>query len=394
MPHAAMDRFDPRGLKGGATPSKPMASDQVRPPGADANLADWIRHQATVHGFELDDAQQAVLPFFQRMFEDLVAAERLSGPFMRLLGGKRPVKGLYLWGGVGRGKSFLMDSFFAAAPVKRKQRLHFHRFMQDIHHQLAVLQGQSNPLLTVAKRLARDTKLLCLDEFLVTDIGDAMLMRHLLEGLFAEGVVLVTTSNTQPSELYRNGLQRGQFLPAIDLLQRHLQILKVEGGQDYRLRALERLGVYHSPLSEATERRMREEFIAIAREEGEADSLVEVDGRQLTARRLAPGVVWFEFGELCQKPRGQADFIELARRYHTVLLSQIPCMFADERDAARRFAWLVDEFYDRRVKLIVAAEAPVEGLLDPTAVGRDLERTVSRLIEMQSHHYLAQPHLG
>jgi cell division protein ZapE len=287
-----------------------------------------------------------------------------------------------------------MDSFFAAAPVKRKQRLHFHRFMQDIHHQLAILQGQSNPLLNVAKRLARDTKLLCLDEFLVTDIGDAMLMRHLLEGLFAEGVVLVTTSNTQPSELYRNGLQRGQFLPAIDLLQKHLQILKVEGGQDYRLRALERLGVYHSPLSEATERRMREEFIAIACEEGEADSLVEVDGRQLTARRLAPGVAWFEFGELCQKPRGQADFIELARRYHTVLLSQIPRMFADERDAARRFAWLVDEFYDRRVKLIVAAEAPVEGLLDPTAVGRDLERTVSRLIEMQSHHYLAQPHLG
>ena len=394
MPDATVDRFDPRALKGEAVPSRPMASGQVRPPSADASISDWIRHHGTVHGFELDDAQQAVLPYFQRLFDDLVAAERANGPLMRLLGGKRPVKGLYLWGGVGRGKSFLMDSFFAAAPVKRKQRLHFHRFMQDIHRELAALQGRPNPLSTVAKRLARDTKLLCLDEFLVTDIGDAMLMRHLLEGLFAEGVVLVTTSNTQPDDLYRNGLQRGQFLPAIDLLKKHIQVLRLEGGQDYRLRALEKLGVYHSPLSEATERRMREEFVAIARDEGEADSMVEVDGRTLSARRSAPGVVWFEFAELCQKPRGQADFIELARRYHTVLLSRIPRMFADERDAARRFAWLVDEFYDRRVKLIVSAEAPVEGLLDPTAVGRDLERTVSRLIEMQSHHYLAQPHLG
>lgn len=390
-----MDRFEPPGLKGAASSSRPVPAVPAGPPDADGSVADWMRQQATVHGFELDHAQQAVLPFFQRLFEDLAAAERSGGPLLRLLGGsKRPVKGLYLWGGVGRGKSFLMDSFFAAAPVKRKQRLHFHRFMQDVHRELAALQGQSNPLATVAKRLARATKLLCLDEFLVTDIGDAMLMRHLLEGLFAEGVVLVTTSNTQPDELYRNGLQRGQFLPAIDLLKKHLQILEVEGGQDYRLRALEQLGVYHTPLSDATERRMREEFVAIARDEGDADTLVEVDGRQLSARCVAPGVAWFEFGELCQKPRGQADFIELARRYHTVLLSRIPRMFADERDAARRFAWLVDEFYDRRVKLIVSAEAPLEGLLDPTAVGRDLERTVSRLIEMQSHHYLAQPHLG
>jgi cell division protein ZapE len=380
-----------------ATPTKSLvpAGAALRSPGAEGNVADWMRQQAIVHGFQLDDAQQAALPHFQRLFEDLAAAERSSGPLLRLLGGgKRGVKGLYLWGGVGRGKSFLMDSFFAAAPVKRKQRMHFHRFMRDIHRELATLQGQSNPLASVAKRLARTTKLLCLDEFLVTDIGDAMLMRNLLEGLFAEGMVLVTTSNTPPDDLYRNGLQRSQFVPAIDLLKKHVQILEVEGGQDYRLRALEKLGVYHSPLSDATERLMRDEFVAIARDEGEADTLVEIDGRQLSARCSAPGVVWFDFVELCQKPRGQADFIEIARRYHTVLLSGIPRMFADERDAARRFAWLVDEFYDRRVKLIVSAEAAVDGLLDPTAVGRDLERTVSRLIEMQSHHYLAQPHLG
>jgi cell division protein ZapE len=394
MRDAAMDRLDARALKGMRSSPPTAQADAPGLPAAGSSVSGWIRQHATRHGFELDDAQRAVLPHLQRLFEDLVAAERAGGPLLRLLGGRRPVKGLYLWGGVGRGKSFLMDSFFAAAPVKRKQRLHFHRFMQDIHRELAALQGQSNPLATVAKRLARDAKLLCLDEFLVTDIGDAMLMRHLLEGLFAAGVVLVTTSNTKPVNLYLNGLQRGQFLPAIELLQKHLQVLELEGRQDYRLRALEQLGVYHSPLSDATEQRMQEEFVAIARDEGEADTLVEVDGRQLSARRSAPGVIWFEFGELCQKPRGQVDFIELARRYHTVLLSQIPRMFADERDAARRFAWLVDEFYDRRVKLIVSAEAPLEGLLDPTAVGRDLERTVSRLVEMQSHHYLAQPHLG
>ncbi len=395
MVDAAMGRLGSQQSEGTVVPSRPTSAGTVGLPETDGSVAGWARGQAGRHGFELDEAQEAVLPHFQRLFEDLAAAERTTSPLLRFFGGSgRRIKGLYVWGGVGRGKSFLMDCFFAAAPIKRKQRLHFHRFMQDVHHELASLQGQENPLSVVAKRLARTTKLLCLDEFLVTDIGDAMLMRHLLEGLFGEGVVLVTTSNTQPDNLYLNGLQRGQFLPAIDLLKGQVQILELEGGQDYRLRALEKLGVYHWPLSEATELRMQEEFIAIARDGGDVDVQVDVDGRQLAARRVATGVVWFEFAELCQKPRGQGDYIELARRFHTVLLSRIPRMFADERDAARRFAWLVDEFYDRRVKLIVSAEAPLEGLLDPTAVGRDLERTLSRLIEMQSHHYLAQPHLG
>jgi cell division protein ZapE len=205
--------------------------------------------------------------------------------------------------------------------------------------------------------------------------------------------VLVTTSNTRPDDLYLNGLQRGQFLPAIELLKKNLEELNVDGGQDYRLRALERLGVYHCPLTDETDRRMGEEFIAIARHEGEPETAVEVDGRVLSARRVASGVAWFAFAELCEKPRGQPDFIEISRRFHTVRLSGIPRMVADARDVARRFAWLVDEFYDRRVKLIVSAEAPVEGLLDPTTLGRDLERTVSRLIEMQSHQYLSRAHL-
>ncbi len=376
-----------------ASPAPASEYGSTRPHRQGGSVADWIRQHATVHGFELDEAQRSVLPHFQRLYEDLIALERMDSALIRLLARRRVVRGLYLWGGVGRGKSFLMDSFFSAAPVKRKTRSHFHRFMQDIHHQLAALQGQSNPLAMIAKTIARETRLLCLDEFLVTDIGDAMLMRRLLEGLLAEGVVLVTTSNTRPDDLYLNGLQRGQFLPAIELLKKNLEELNVDGGQDYRLRALERLGVYHCPLTDETDRRMGEEFVAIARHEGEPETAVEVEGRILSARRVASGVAWFDFAELCEKPRGQPDFIEISRRFHTVLLSGIPRMVADARDVARRFAWLVDEFYDRRVKLIVSAEAPVEGLLDPTTLGRDLERTVSRLIEMQSHQYLSRAHL-
>ena len=366
---------------------------QARPSRRGGSIGDWICEHATVHGFELDAAQRAVLPRFQRLYEDLLALERMDSALIRLLARRRTVKGLYLWGGVGRGKSFLMDSFFSAAPAKRKRRVHFHRFMQDIHHQLAALQGQANSLATISKGIARDSRLLCLDEFLVTDIGDAMLMRRLLEGLLAEGVVLVTTSNTRPDDLYLNGLQRGQFLPAIELLKKHLEELNVDGGQDYRLRALEQLGVYHHPLTAETDVRMGEEFVAVAREDGEADTPVDVDDRTVLARRVAGGVAWFEFSELCQKPRGQPDFIEISRRFHTVLLSGIPCLGIHDRDAARRLAWLVDEFYDRRVKLIVSAEAPVEQLLDQATLGRELERTISRLIEMQSHQYLARAHL-
>jgi cell division protein ZapE len=375
--------------------SAPQAAERRASPAPKqgGTLAQWMAEQASLHGFELDQAQRAVMPSFQRLYDALAAFNRKDNRLMRLLARRRLVKGLYLWGGVGRGKSFLMDNFFSIAPLQRKTRAHFHRFMQDIHQQLAALQGQSDPLATIAKRIARDARLLCLDEFLVTDIADAMLMRRLVEGLLAEGVVVVTTSNSEPDALYLNGLQRGQFLPAIALLKQHLEVVNVDGGQDYRLRALEKLGVYHCPLAEATERRMTEEFLAIARHEGDVGTTVDVDGRSLAARKVASGVAWFEFAELCQKPRGQVDFIEISRRFHTVLVSDVPRMFADERDAARRFAWMVDEFYDRRVKLIISAAAPVEGLLDPTTVGRDLERTVSRLIEMQTRHYLTLPHL-
>ena len=266
---------------------------------------------ASLHGFELDEAQRSVLPRFQRLCEELAALDRSDAPLRRLLARKRLVKGLYLWGGVGRGKSFLMDSFFNVAPVRRKTRAHFHRFMQDIHQQLAALQGQSDPLATIAKGIAREARLLCLDEFLVTDIADAMLMRRLLEGLVAEGVVLVTTSNTQPDELY---LERSaaRSIPARDRSPETTS----RGGQRGRRPGLSPAGAGEARrLSSVRSRKppigaWRRSSSAIARHEGDAGTTVEVDGRMLAARRVASGVAWFDFAELCQKPRGQVDFIE------------------------------------------------------------------------------------
>lgn len=367
------------------------------------DVASHMRAHAQRHGIALDRAQEAVLPHFQRVHDDLVAAHRHETWFARLLCSprKREVRGLYLWGGVGRGKSFLMDGFFEALPVPRR-RLHFHRFMQDIHHRLRELQGQEDPLILIARDVARQIRLLCLDEFQVTDITDAMLMRRLLEGLFDSGVVLITTSNLRPDDLYMHGLQREQFVPAIELVKRKLEIVNVEAGIDYRLRLLEQAGVYHAPLTPDSDRQMAREFESIAADPGQADVALEIEQRVINARRIANGVAWFEFDELCDGPRGQADYIELARRYHTVLLSNVPRLRPSKLDVARRFTWLVDEFYDRKVKLIVSAESPVNELFEVADSGdaflRNLnssfvDRTVSRLIEMQTHDYLALAHL-
>jgi cell division protein ZapE len=374
---------------------KPVVCELPPPEGRldDASgFADWMRRHAAKHAYTLDGSQRAAVAALQRLYEDLLGLERMDASLIRLLARRRAVPGIYLWGGVGRGKSFLMDSFFAFAPGRRKRRVHFHRFMQQVHQELRRLQGQPDPLAAVARRVAKDTRLLCLDEFHVTDIGDAMLMRRFLEGLLAEGVVLVTTSNQHPDELYRHGLQRSQFLPAIELLKKHLQVVNVDSGTDYRLRTLERVEIFHAPLDEAAERNLAEAFDAIARGEGEAGRLLEIEGRTLRTRRLAEGVAWFDFAELCGGPRGKGDYIELSRNYHTVLLSRIPQIPAEHKDWARRLTWLVDEFYDRRVKLICSAAVPAEKLY-PAGAGTDFDRTRSRLQEMQSRHYLAQPHL-
>lgn len=356
-----------------------------------SDVTGWVRQHAREHGFELDESQNAAVAVLQGVYEDLIALERLEASIIRLLARKQTVKGVYMWGGVGRGKSFLMDSFFNCAPVRRKKRIHFHRFMQEIHHGLNRHQGREDPLSIIAREVAKETRLLCLDEFHVTDITDAMLMRRLLEGLLEQGVVIVTTSNQHPDGLYKDGLQRSQFLPAIELIKQNHHVVNVDGGTDYRLRELERAGVYH--LGAGADEKLMQAFIAIARHESPEPTALEIESRIINARLHAPGVAWFNFRELCDGPRGKADYIELARRYHTVLVSDIPEFKLDEADVVRRFTWLVDEFYDRRVKLIASAAA-IPGELYAWAEGGDqFERTISRLIEMQTRDYLSQPHL-
>lgn len=347
---------------------------------------------AAQRGFSLDEAQRHALHHLQRLRDALLDKDQRF--FLhRLLGKKQPVKGVYLWGGVGRGKSFLMDVFFAAMPLEQKRRVHFHRFMQEIHAELDVIGRHANPLAIVALRLSRQARLFCLDEFHVSDIADAMLLSKLLGELFKRGVVLVTTSNQEPDELYLHGLQRTHFLPTIALIKQQMDIVEVDGAIDFRLRTLEKAKTYHVPLNEASETSLGNAFYSLAGEEGESNALLEIEHREVEAKRLAAGLAWFDFPALCEGPRGQADYIEIARRFHTVLISGIPLFGPERAPAARRFAWLVDEFYDRRVKLMVSAAASPGELYGNGADTGEFARTASRLVEMQSTQYLAQPHL-
>jgi cell division protein ZapE len=370
------------------------------PSSVPVNATDAARQLAQERGFQLDSAQTLALTHFERVNRDLFALEKQTSPLKRLFGGRPAARGLYLWGGVGRGKTFLMDSFFHSASIPRKRRIHFHRFMQEIHHGLRDVQGQADPMMLVARNIAREIRLLCLDEFHITDITDAMLMRRLLEGMFAEGIVLVTTSNFQPDRLYEHGLQRPQFVPAIDLIKQKLEVVNVDGGSDYRLRAMEEAGVYH--IDDRSDAALEHAFHGIARHEDPERGAIEVEGRDIMTRCHAHGVAWFGFSDLCEGPRGKDDNIELARRYHTVLISGVPCFGPFDGDKLRRFVWLVDEFYDRRVKIIVGAAAMPEDLFvkasDADAFHAELnaslkERLTSRLTEMQMREYLVQPHL-
>jgi cell division protein ZapE len=369
-------------------------------PRAGSGFRSWIGRHAEGYGFALDASQERAAAHFERLSRDLAALERRESSFMRLLARRHTVRGLYLWGGVGRGKSFLMDAFFTFAPVARKRRVHFHRFMQEVHRGLHERTGQADPLAAIARDLAQDARLLCLDEFHITDITDAMMMKRLLESLIEEGVVIVTTSNFEPDALYLHGLQRSQFLPAIDLIKESLEVVNVDAGADYRLRELEKAGIYHAEAE--AEHALERAFAAIAPHEPAESADLEIEGRIIRARRDARGVAWLDFRELCEGPRGKADYIELARRYHTVLVSGVPRFGARDASALRRFVWLVDEFYDRRVKLILSAAAPPEDLVmeadenDRFQANLNMslrERLVSRLTEMQTHEYLSQPHL-
>ena len=308
--------------------------------------------------------------------------------------GKKPeyCRGLYIWGSVGRGKTWLMDLFYEHLPVKRKQRVHFHRFMQRVHQSLREQGHVRDPLPRIAADWARNCSVLCLDEFFVSDIADAMLLGGLLENLFFHGVTLVTTSNIAPDGLYKNGLQRAKFLPAIDLIKKHTKVIELSGHTDYRLRILEQSEIFHCPLDEAAEQVMTENFNRMAAE-CELNHDLDINGRNFHARRRGDGIIWFEFEELCEKPRGSIDFIEIARAFNTVVLSNMPQLGEDDSNAARRFITLVDEFYDRNVKFLVSADAPIKELYSGRLLEFEFQRTVSRLTEMQSHDYLARPHL-
>ena len=318
-----------------------------------------LESRAQERGLLLDPAQRAAAVHLQRVYDDLQVPKLARVPLLRHLIRPRSLRGLYLWGGVGRGKSFVMDAFFHCIPLEHKRRLHFHRFMQEVHARLAVLKGRTDPLASVAREIARHVRLLCLDEFHISDITDAMLMRGLLQGLCDHGVALVMTSNRAPDELYRNGLQRIRFLPTIALIKARLEVMHLDGGEDYRLRALEQAGLYHSPSDERAEEALSGVFDELVRGAHEHASLLQISGRQVRAKRDGAGVAWFDFAELCDTPRSKADYIELARRYQTLLLSGVPQFDAQLLAQARRFLWLVDELYERRVKLVLSAAVPL-----------------------------------
>jgi len=302
------------------------------------------------------------------------------------------VKGLYLWGSVGRGKTWLMDLFFDELPVSRKQRVHFHRFMQRIHTSLRKMGNAQDPLPRIAADWAESCSVLCLDEFFVSDIADAMLLAGLFENLFNNGVTLVTTSNIEPDGLYRNGLQRAKFLPAIELIKQNARVMELAGSTDFRLRILEQSEIFHHPLDVAADEVMTAAFNRMAAE-CELNHELDINGRTFHAQRRGDGIIWFEFSELCEKPRGGIDYIEIARAFNTVVISNMPQLSEEDANAARRFITLVDEFYDRNVKLLMSAAVPIRQLYRGSKLAFEFERTTSRLTEMQSHDYLARPHL-
>ncbi len=344
-----------------------------------------------------DAAQENAVRHLQRLYDDLVADERGgSGLFGKLFGKKPqgPIKGIYFWGGVGRGKTYLVDTFYDALPFKQKMRTHFHRFMKRVHEEMKTLKGEKNPLTIIGKRFADEARVICFDEFFVSDITDAMILATLLEELFKNGVSLVATSNIVPDGLYKDGLQRARFLPAIELLKKHTEIVNVDSGIDYRLRALEQAELYHFPLDAEAELSLEKSFRSLLTENCtvlENEALL-IENREIMARRVANDVAWFEFRALCDGPRSQNDYIELGKIFEAVLVSNIEQMNVAKDDMARRFINLVDEFYDRNVKLILSAEVELKDLYAGGRLEFEFQRTLSRLLEMQSHEYLARPH--
>jgi len=344
-------------------------------------------------GFHADAAQQQAVGLLQALYEALLRRVPALPLWKRMLGRRSPpVQGLYLWGGPGRGKTYLMDCFYCSLPFTEKRRVHFHRFMLEIHQALDALPKTPNPLQIVAGQLADRTRVLCLDEFHVTDVADAMLLAGLLEALFAHRVTLVATSNIAPGKLYRDGLQRDRFLPAIDLLQRHTRVQHLEGSKDFRLELLQHSGTYLVAADSAARAWLQKHLEELASVELKFHASIQLHGRDFRVRALAEDLVWFDFDELCMQPRSARDYLELAREFHTLLLEGLPQFGEGLDEAARRFIHLVDALYDHGVKLIVTAAVLPDQLYVSGQLEKPFQRTASRLTEMSSKHYLAQPH--
>jgi len=369
-------------------------------PAAGETLREIYRRRLAECAFRSDAAQLAAVGKLDDLRSRLIAAHSasFSSPLRRWLGSlvggsaSQPERGLYLWGGVGRGKTWLMDMFFESLPFPEKRRRHFHRFMHDVHTELKGLPNRESPLESVAEQIARDARVLCFDELFVADIADAMILGGLFEALFKRGVTLVATSNVPPRDLYKDGLQRQRFLPAIDLIERHVDVLNVDGATDYRLRQLTQAGTYLLSAAPDTPQRLDALFVDLSRYGSSTGGTIEIEGRTIPVVRQSSSAVWFEFDAVCGGPRSQDDYIEIAREYQSVIVADVPILDSLRENQARRFIALVDELYDRNVNLIVSAAAPPVELYRGDRLSFQFERTISRLIEMQSEDYLAREH--
>ena len=355
------------------------------------NVQEYYKQTLAERGYQSDAAQQKAVDRMQLFYDEFVEYKKArSSVIKKFLNRPAVPKGLYLWGGVGRGKSFLMDCFYNSVTVQRKVRLHFHEFMRGVHAELDDLKGVQDPLDEVAARIAKRYRLICFDEFHVSDIADAMILYRLLDGLFANGVTFLMTSNYKPDDLYPDGLHRDRLLPAIALLNKQLDVINVDVGVDYRRRTLEQLNTYLMPLDESADKQLTEDFKRLA-EVADEPAELQIESRVINAVGRAGSVVWFDFPTLCGGPRSQNDYLEIASQFQTVILSGVPKMGAGMASEARRFTWLIDVLYDHKVKLIMSAAVEPEELYTEGAMAHEFFRTVSRIVEMQSKEYLDSP---
>jgi cell division protein ZapE len=364
-------------------------------------MTPWEKYQddLSLIDFQYDEAQENAVKELQRLYDELTQPKKkrtwrvtLKSKFGKRM--NRPsIQGIYFWGGVGRGKTYLVDTFYECLPFKNKMRIHFHRFMHRVHQELKLLDKQEDPLKIIAKKLAKETRIICFDEFFVSDITDAMILGTLIQELFSHGIVLVATSNIEPDGLYKNGLQRTRFLPAIDLINQQTRVVNVDSGNDYRMRTLEQAEIYHFPLDKQAQINLDNYFNKLSPDKCENNIAIDIEGRKISAMKKAEGVIMFEFLALCDGPRSQTDYIEISREFQTVLLANVSQMDETKDDIARRFIAMIDEFYERKVKLIISAQVDMEALYINGRLTFEFQRCLSRLQEMQSRAYLCEPHL-